>query len=347
MDGALPPNLVLPVFILKRLGIRLERNTMPYTITQLTQEYLEPAVELFIRNYNQEQKHSSLLPSRVIDEPSRIYSELQSKLANSSVVVVEKNEVLAYMVTSDQFSWKGQQAVIVLEYCHSAILANKQELYQRMYMYLAQKWADHHIHLHLIRHFAHDAILQETLYLLGFGAILAERLRDCSTVDTQPTATVRAEPDVSKLITLQTEHNRYYSKAPIFIEKPTNKPEVLDELEGHAQQGDVAFVYDEQDEPCGYIIVGESTIGGEGFLLEQTNTAQIKSAYVRPEIRGKRVGSALLQGALEWSRQQGYERVFVEHETANFYGGKFWSRYFKPYLYSSMRYIDATLNIQG
>jgi GNAT superfamily N-acetyltransferase len=115
----------------------------------------------------------------------------------------------------------------------------------------------------------------------------------------------------------------------------------------HAQQGDVFFVYDERDEPCGYIIVGESTIGGEGFLLEQTNTAQVKSAYVRPESRGQGVGSALLQRALEWSHQQGYERVFVEHETANFYGGRFWSRRFEPYLCYSMRYIDATLHVQG
>jgi GNAT superfamily N-acetyltransferase len=121
--------------------------------------------------------------------------------------------------------------------------------------------------------------------------------------------------------------------------------DVLTELEVHTQQGDVFFVYDEQDEPCGYMIVGESTIGGEGFLLEQTNTAQIKSAYARPDVRGKGIGAALLQRAIAWSQQQGYERVFVEHETANVYGGNFWSNYFTPYLYTSMRYIDTTLDI--
>ena len=159
---------------------------MPYTLVPLTQEYLEPAVELFIENYKHEQEHSPLLPSRVIDEPAWIHGVLQSKLANPGVVVVEQNHVLAYMVTGDQFQWKGQQAAIVLEYCHSAIVTKKQELYQRMYMYLAQEWVNHHIHLHLIRHFAHDTILQETLYQLGFGAILAERLRDCSAVDERP-----------------------------------------------------------------------------------------------------------------------------------------------------------------
>lgn len=318
---------------------------MPYTLVPFTQDYLEPAAALFIENYTYEQEHSPPLPSRVIDEPAWIQSALQSKLANSGVVVVEQNQVLAYMVTGDHFPWKGQQAAIVLEYCHSAIMTKKRQLYQRMYMYLAQEWVNNHIHLHLIRHFAHDTILQETLYQLGFGAILAERLRDCSAVDGRQDVAIRIEQDVSKLITLQLEHNRYYPQAPIFISKPTEKQEVRAELEEHAQQGDVIFVYYEQHEPCAYMIVGESTIGGEGFLLEQTNTAQIKSAYARPEIRGKGIGTALLQRAIEWSHLQGYERIFVEHETANIYGGNFWGNYFTAYLYASMRYIDTTLDI--
>src|SRR5215211_794814 len=247
---------------------------MPYTLVRLTQEYLEPAVELFIENYKYEQEHSPLLPSRVIDEPTWIRGVLQSKLANPGVVVVEQDHVLAYMVTGDQFQWKGQQAAIILEYGHSAIVTQKQELYQRMYMYLAQEWVNQHIHLHLIRHFAHDTLLQETLYQLGFGAILAERLRDCSAVDERQDMTIHVEQDVSKLIALQTEHNRYYPHAPIFIQKPTDTQDVRAELEAHAQQGDVFLVYDEQHEPTAYMIVGESTIGGEGFLLEQTNTAQ-------------------------------------------------------------------------
>lgn len=319
---------------------------MPYTLVPFTQDYLEPAVELFIQNYKYEQEHSPLLPSRVIDEPTWIHGMLQPKLLNPSVVVVEQNQVLAYMVTGDQFLWKGQQAAIVYEYCHSAIAMKKRELYQRMYMYLAQEWLNQHIHLHLIRQFAHDTILQETLYQIGFGAILAERLRDCSAVDERHDVAIGVEQDVSRLITIQTEHNRYYPKAPIFIQKPTEKQEVLAELEANAVQGDVFFVYAEQHEPCAYMIVGTSTIGGEGLLLEQTNTAQIKSAYVRPEIRGKGIGTALLQCAIEWAHEQGYERIFVEHETANFYGGNFWCKFFIPYVYASMRYIDNTLSIR-
>jgi GNAT superfamily N-acetyltransferase len=287
------------------------------------------------------------LPSRVVDDPAWIRGVLQSKLAHPGVAVVEQDRLLAYMLTGDQFEWKGQQAAIVLEYCHGAVVAQKRALYHRMYMHLAQEWVNNHIHLHLIRHFAHDTILQEALYQLGFGAILAERLRDFSAVAERQDVAISIEQDASNLLTLQTEHNRYYPKAPIFISKPTEEQEVLAELEAHAQQGDVFFVYYEKQEPCAYMIVGTSTISGEGFLLEQTNTAQIKSAYARPAIRGKGIGTALLQRAIDWSHQQGYERVFVEHETANVYGGNFWRKYFTPYLYASMRYVDMTLDIPG
>jgi GNAT superfamily N-acetyltransferase len=318
---------------------------MPYkhTMVPMTKEHLEPATELFIGNYKHEQEESPLLPSRVITEPEWIYHALETRLVNPGVAVVEHNQLLAYMVTGSRFPWKGQQAVLVPEYCHGAVDDQKPELYQRMYMHLSQEWVNHHIHLQMIGHFAHDTILQETLYQLGFGAVLAERLRDCSAINQSQEMVIQEEKDISKLLNIQIEHNDYYSKAPIFILKPTSPHDVLDELEDHAGQGDVFFVYYEQDEPCAYMIVGNSTIDGEGFLLQNTNTAQIKSAYARPGIRSKGIGKALLQRAIEWSQAHGYERIFVEHETANFSGSIFWQKHFSPYIYFSMRYIDNTI----
>ncbi len=132
--------------------------------------------------------------------------------------------------------------------------------------------------------------------------------------------------------------------APTFLLRNTPREHNLSRLESEARRGDVFFVYHEEDEPCAYLNVGEPAAASEdGFLLRGTNTAQIKSAYARQQVRRTGVGKALLQRALDWSRENGYERLFVEHETANYYGGSFWDSYFTPYVYASMRYIDNAI----
>ena len=316
---------------------------MPITLVPFTREHLEPAVELFSQSYLVEQADSPCLPDRVLDDPSVIRAALQTKLDNPSIAVVEQGRLLAFMVTGAQFTWKGQRAAIVPEYGHAAIATGKQALYQKMYQSLAQEWVNQGCHLHLLGHFAHDALLQEMLYQMGFGALVAERLRDCSVVATGQDPSIKIDQEVSKLLNLHIEHIHYYPHSPTFLSRSIDRQSALADLEAHALSGDVFFVAYEQDEPCAYLIAGESTLGGEGFLLQKTKTAQIKSAFTRPGVRGQGIGKALLQCAIHWSQQKGYERIFVEHETANLAGSHFWSKYFVPYLYYSMRYVDSTL----
>jgi len=325
------------------LQFQKARKIMSFKLVPFTQEHLQPAVELFTQAYRDERSQSPCLPSRVLADPDWIKAALRTKLDTPGVAVIEQGQLLAYMVTSAQFPRKGQQAAFVQEYCHSAIPNRKQELYQRMYQSLAQEWVNRHLHIHLIGHFAHDVLLQETLYQLGFGALIAERLRASSGIDIEQDQSVKEEQEMDKLVDLHLEHIRYYSQSPIFISRSINRSSALVDLKSHIQNGDVFFVSYEQNKPCAYMIVGESKIGGEGFLLQKTNTAQIKSAYARTEMRDKGIGKALLQRAIQWSQQQGYERIFVEHETANLAGSRFWSKYFHPYLYYSMRYIDNNL----
>lgn len=316
---------------------------MDFALVLFTEEHLESAVGLFIENYRRERGASPLLPSRVIDDSGWIRNQLQSCLTNPGVAIIGQNQLLGYMVTGMRLPWKGQQSALVPEYCHAATLENQRELYQRMYMHLSQEWVNNDIHLHIIGHFAHDTTIRETFYQIGFGAILVEQLRDFSTVPGMHEFVIVEETDVSKLIDLQIEHMLYYPKAPIFIRKTTEKDAVVADLSEHAQNGDALLVYYDRDEPRAYAILGSSAIGAEGFLLQNTNTAQIKSAYARRDIRGRGVGKALLQCAVDWSQQHGYERLFVEHESANFYGGNFWCKHFTPYVYFSMRYIDTAI----
>jgi GNAT superfamily N-acetyltransferase len=317
---------------------------MDSTLLPFTQDHLEPALDLFLENYSREKEHNPLLPSRVVDEPAWLLEKLQACSTNPGVAIVHQNQLLAYMLTGFQFPFKGQNAVLVPEYGHGTIMKDKAQLYQRMYLHLAQEWVNNQRHVHNIGYFAHDSILQETLYQLGFGAILAERIRDLSPLHDVRTGNIVEERNMEKLLPLDLEHNGYYEASPIFILKSTDTEEARSDLEKQRGQGDVFFVYYENDVPCAYMVVGESTIDGEGLLLQDTNTAQIKGAYAQTHVRGKGIGKALLHHAITWSQQHGYDRIFVEHETANFTGGHFWQMHFSPYVHFSMRYIDNRIS---
>ena len=316
-----------------------------YRVVPFTADHLQPAVRLFVGNYLQERKESPLLPSRTIDNTERICDSIRSLLSKPGVAVIRDGGVIAFMLSGYRFPFKGQQAMLVPEYGHASILPDKEELYQIMYMHLAGDWVGDGAYLHLIGHFAHDVILREALYRLGFGAIVAEALRDLSGVRGAQTAGIVQETDTDRLVDINVEDSLYYGGSPIFVAKDASAEKCRADLESSVRRGDAYFVFYRDGEAQAYLGVGESASGegDAGFLLRGTCTAEIKSAFVRPHLRGTGIGKSLLQCAVDWSAARGYERLFVEYETANYYGGNFWRRHFVPYLYFSMRYVDNTI----
>jgi GNAT superfamily N-acetyltransferase len=317
--------------------------TTSFTLVPMTQEHLEPALELFLESYRQERRANPALPRGVLDQPGFIRAALKTSLGNPGVASFQQERLAGFMLTGDRFTWKGQQAALVHEYSHSAQEGEKPELYRLMYQRLAQEWLGEGIHLHLIGHLAHDKALLDTLYLLGFGGLVCEQVRDLDRNVQHPEIPIREERDPQNLIDLELEHRRYYQQSPIFLARELRREQALAEIASQIEAGDQFHVAYEDGQSCAYMILGESNTGGEGFLLQHSNSAQIKSAYVKPAARSQGVGSALLQYAIEWSRRAGFERLFVEHETANLSGGSFWRKHFEPFVYFSMRYIDSTL----
>lgn len=326
----------------RRLDSRMRSK---YEIVPFTANHLEAAVGLFVDEYRREQGESPLLPSKTIDNIERIYDSIKLLLTKPGLAVLRETQLVAFMLSGYRFPSRGLEAMLVPEYCHASILPYRNELYQIMYMHLANEWIRNHIHLHIIGHFAHDSILRESLYQLGFGAIIAEALRDLSEVQDANIPAIVQETDVERLVDISIEDSRYYREAPIFLVNTTNRNERRAVLESSIGNGDTYFVFYENNEAQAYLGVGESASGAvrEGFLLRGTCTAEIKNAFVKPHVRGRGIGTSLLQRAVDWSVEHGYKRLFVEFETANYFGGNFWRRYFRPYLYFSMRYVDSTI----
>lgn len=313
---------------------------MNYQIKDFSVEDIPSAVELFMQSYMREKEITTLLPDKIITDPQLIIQSLQSHVKNPGVAVFSKGTLVAYMLTGATFQFKNQKAAMVPEYGHSAIEEDRHELYRLMYMRLSSRWIQQKIHLHIFGHFAHDTELNDILFQLGFGAILSEKLRNLSPITSDPNVIIMVDAHSETLVELELEHREYYLKAPIFIKKNINPDAIIADLENHLKNGDAILVYYENDVPVGYFCIGTSKKNGEGFLLQNTNTAQVKSAFVTSSFRGKGVGTALLNEAVTWARDKGFDRLFVEHETANYFGGKFWEKHFASYLYFSIRYID-------
>ena len=316
---------------------------MNYTVKDFSAEDVQSAVELFLQSYMREKEINPIMPDEIITDPQFIIRSLNSLTRNPGVAIFSNGTLVAYMLTGSTFSFKNQKAAMVPEYGHSSIDEDRRELYRLMYMKLSSKWIKQNIHLHIIGHFVHDEVLNDILFRLGFGAIISEKLRDISPVTSNPNLVIKVENDPLMIAGLNQELRQYARTAPIFIKKNTEMKAIVSESSNQLKNGDIFVVFYDNDIPVGYFSVGTSNNTREGFLLQDTNTAQIKSAFIKPSFRGKGAGTALLNKVIKWARDNGFSRVFVEHETANYYGGKFWEKHFSAYLFFSMRYIDDTI----
>jgi len=316
---------------------------MDYQIKDFSVHDIPDAVELFLQNYKRETKYCTPLPEHIILDPQLIIYSLNSTTQNPGVAAFANNQLIGYMVTGSMFSYKNQNAAMITEYGHSTIQENQPELYKLMYMRLSDKWIQQNIHLHIIGHFAHDEVLTGILFRLGFGAIISEKLRDLSPITSDPNIVIQVEKNPLTIAKLEQELRYYARSAPIFIIKNTDLEAIVSDLTDQVKNGDAFLVSYANDVPVGYFCIGPSTQNGEGFLLQDTNTAQVKSAVITSSYRRKGIGTALLNEAVTWARNNRFDRLFVEHETANYSGGKFWEKYFTPYLYYSIRYIDNSI----
>ena len=310
---------------------------------------------LFRSAYERASRANPLLPALTPEHEARLFARVRRTFDHGGVAAWRGGSLLGYMVAGPSFEMRGLVASLIPEYGHAVAPGEDAAVYGALYAATADRLVREGVHLHLVGHFADDRSATAELVHLGFGAIVAERLRDLSDVTPARPETderdghgdrirrMRREESWKRLAPLAAEHAAYYRQSPLFLVKDDALDAAEEDLEGHRQAGDQLFVYAHGGEPLAYLVVGPCHGTSEGRLLADTRTAQIRSAYATPSVRHGGIGSALLQHAVKWAREAGFARLFVEHETANLEGGPFWRRHFSPFLVFSMRYVDRTI----
>jgi GNAT superfamily N-acetyltransferase len=318
---------------------------------------LPEAFGLFRDAYLRAAHANPYVPPLTADHEARLRGRVQRALDHGGMAVLRAGRLLGFMVASDPFPYRGLVAALVPEHAHAAAPADAATVYPLLYGAVAERLVGAGVHLHLIGHFAADPAATASLVDLGFGAVVAERLRG---VDHLPPGDV--EPDrpaggrhgarIDRIDPAQpwdafapmaAEHADFYRHGPIFVVKDASLEAARSDLEEHRQAGDQLFVGREDGRTLAYLVVGRCPGITEGRLLGGTSTAQVRSAYAVPDVRGQGFGTALLGRAIAWAAEAGFERLFVEHETANPLGGPFWRRHFAPFVTFSMRYVDRSL----
>jgi ribosomal protein S18 acetylase RimI-like enzyme len=127
---------------------------------------------------------------------------------------------------------------------------------------------------------------------------------------------------IAALWTLITEHHAAFD--PFFqMRKGTVAEGELREFLRALQRDPEAqiLLYEKSGSPVGLCIV---RIDHAPAILEETERAEITDLGVRPAFRRQGIATALLDGALEWIRDRGVERVEIQVAHANVEGQAFW-----------------------
>lgn len=321
---------------------------MNESLKTLNSRGIQNALDLFLRVYEKEREACGDLPHRDFLDREILKESLAKRVeANPSVALFRDGELTAFMICGEYFLFKGLKAAFVPEYGHAVVPElspeEKKGIYEELYRALSSHWPAEKAQLHIIGHLAHDESLKETLFQLGFGSILCERVRKAEAFGPGgENGNIFRETDPAALLSIWKEHNGYYREPPVFLSKTSDEGEIASVIRRRFDRGDAAFVCRDDSEITGFVMVGKSADGEEGFVLQNTNSAELKIAYIKKNSRGQGMGAQLLNRAVSWAAAQGYDRIMVEHETANVTGSRFWQRYFSPYLHFSMRYVEQT-----
>lgn len=308
--------------------------------------YIQDAAELFAHTYEEARRQLPLIPDRT-DVGAFTAKKLTERADHPGYAAFDGKHLVGYMVegfTLDNFMGRPTGFIIDLFPC-TATTENRARIYQLLYKAMSRAWIERGFYGHQFSFFATDDILAQTFFRLSFGMTHFELLRDLSLppgeiLDVE----IRYMDSARSVQEIDAVHHAYYPNPPLFW----IPHHYFDEDDAAASQPDrvlsgeieiIAAIVD--GEVVAYFELSKGT--AETELLAHPANGQIKGAYSLPEYRGRGIGKALLAEAVRWAKRNQFERLYVEGESANIYGGNFWATHFKPVVYSVLRSVDPRI----
>ncbi len=313
-------------------------------VIALKEVHLADAARLVSDRYKRLRQGEPLLPGRYAKVETLL--PLLQDIWNASgvgVAVIRHGQLVGFLTGWQMPCFRGKRSTYSPEWANAALMGESARIYQAMYGHLAAVWlADNYV-AHYISLFPNDVDALNAWHWMGFGMIAADALCGLDPIEAPDTGVQirRAGPeDIEPVMELH-EALRQYSKAsPIFL--LTEKRD-RDYYEAWLRDPDkVVWLACRDGEPVAFMRLGPAD-DDVCAIIQDERTTSIYAAYTREAFRGTGIGTALLDHALQWARNAGYERCAVSFEPMNPLGARFWLQHCKPVCLSLFRHVDERL----
>jgi GNAT superfamily N-acetyltransferase len=310
-------------------------------VIPLREEHLEDAAILVSHRYRRLCEQEAHLTNRYT-EVTRLLPLLKEIFSASGVgmAAMRGSQLVGFLTGWQMPSFRGKKSTYSPEWANGAALEDSPRIYEELYSHLAADWvADGYI-AHYISLFSNDIAALKSWHWMGFGMVAIDAIRG---LDSIPGCDVnvqirRAEiQDLEVVIELQKALWLYSKGSPIFLLSENRERSYYEEWLGNPRK--VVWLAYWNGEPVSFMRLGPANDDVSTIIVDEKTTS-IYGAFTKEEVRKAGIATALLDRALEWARDSGYERCAVDFEPMNLLGSRFWLKYFKPVCSSVFRHID-------
>ena len=316
---------------------------MDFDIVPFEVKHIESAARLVSARYRQLCGKVPALPARYADAST--LSELLADLlkTGSGAAAIREGSLIGFITAWQLASLLGKPGSFSPEWANTVAGTDGRHVYEALYTHLAPTWRAHRFDSHWISLLADDAAGLECWQWLGFGMVAADAVRSLAPVsraDSNEGGIRQAGPrDLETVLSLDRALFRHIAGPPIYLiddEWPTRA-----EYEAWLHDPQVAvWIAEATEEAIGFLTIGPE-VQDACTIIRDEGTASVIAAFTREEVRGKGVATGLLNRALTWAKDHGYERCAVDFEPMNPPARRFWTRHFDPVAYTVVRYTGA------
>jgi GNAT superfamily N-acetyltransferase len=313
---------------------------MPFEIVALTEAHAGDAAVLWAATYRALRAAIPAAPVRYAAPNAFLASIQELAASHGGVAALERGRLVGYL-TGFPITFRGRRTFYSPEWANAVDPTAGAGVLGALYGAASALWLDAGCYSHVISTLAHDREVLDAWRWLGFGYCVADAVRDLKPLGAGPAGVqVRRASlaDVDALAHLVTALENHLAAPPIFLW--SDDPVDVEELRRELADPRMAYWLAERDgRPIAYLRQEPASQDACEIIVDE-GTTSITGAYTEPGARGAGIGSALLDRALAWAREQGYARCAVDFETMNVSGARFWLRHFQPITIALWRVID-------